>query len=156
MALKEHPNGLVHGCLFTSYGKKQMNLLIKSFLQRETPSHPNGTIMDIYEYDFVEIIHPDGQTKEYALTCLMNKKSLFYLNKPLTIEEQAFKIAQAYGINGTNVQYLEKLIHIYQILNIKDSFTDDFEDLLVKLENFVQVLQYMIKNGLLFMINYNI
>jgi hypothetical protein len=30
--------------------------------------------MDIYEYDFVKIILPDGINHEYALTCIVNKK----------------------------------------------------------------------------------
>jgi cation transport regulator ChaC len=135
MGLEEDSNGTVNGGLFIS---KDENLIpfLKSFVQRETPIDFNGTIMDIYQYDFVKIILPDKINVEYALTCVVNKKSLFYLNKKLSLEEQANKISQAYGINGTNFQYLYKLKFVYSILNINDSFSKDLENLYEKIVSY--------------------
>ncbi len=67
---------------------------------------------------------------------MLIKKSLFYLNKKLTLEEQANKIGQAYGINGTNFQYLVKLKFVYSKLNIKDSFSEDFENFYEKIVSY--------------------
>ncbi|CAF4184397.1 unnamed protein product, partial [Rotaria sordida] len=53
-------------------------------------------------YDFLEILIPDGLTTEYVLTCIVNIKSLFHLNKQLIIEEQPNKVGPAYGINAAN------------------------------------------------------
>ncbi|CAF4004178.1 unnamed protein product [Rotaria sordida] len=43
-----------------------------------------------------------GLTTEYVLTCIVNIKSLFHLNKQLIIEEQPNKVGPAYGINAAN------------------------------------------------------
>jgi cation transport regulator ChaC len=132
MGLIKQLNEYVNGVLLVSTKNKIIPFL-KSFVQRETPLHYNGTLMDIYQYDLVQIKLPDGITNEYAITCIVNQKSLFYLNKQLTLDQQANKIGQAYGKNGTNFQYLQKLKLIYQKLNINDSFSNHFEDLYQKI-----------------------
>jgi cation transport regulator ChaC len=131
MGLEEDSNGIVNGGLFISNSENIISF-IKSFVKRETPNDFNGTLMDIYKYDFVKIILPDKINCEYALTCIVNKQSLFYLNNKLTLEEQANKIGQAYGINGTNFQYLYKLKNIYSRLNINDSFSQHLQNLYEK------------------------
>ena len=93
--------------------------------------------MDIYKYDLVKVYLPDKIHFEYCLTCIVNKKSLFYLNRNLTIEEQAKKIFYAHGINGTNFQYLQKLNIIYKKLNINDSFSKQFTILYNTINKFV-------------------
>ncbi|CAF1101013.1 unnamed protein product [Adineta steineri] len=128
MGLEKDSNAYVHGALFSSNNNKILSF-IKSFVKRETPIDFNKTIMDIYIYDFVKIILPDRVNVEYALTCVVNTNSLFYLNNKLTLEEQSIRIGQAYGINGTNFQYLDKLMNMYQQLNIQDSFTKILENL---------------------------
>lgn len=126
MGLIKELNSHVNGCLLISNDENNIIPFLKSFVRRETPINYNGNIMDIYIYDLVKIILPDGIHFEYALTCIVNKKSLFYLNKQLTLDEQAIKIGQAHGINGTNFQYLFKLKNIYQKFNINDSFSQYF------------------------------
>jgi len=135
MGLIKHSSEFVNGALLISNGDNIIPF-IKSFVKRETPINYNGICMDIYKYDFVKIIMPDGINYEYSLTCIVNKKSLFYLNKELTLEEQANKIGQAYGMNGTNFQYLEKLKNIYFKLNINDSFSEHFQNLYEQILSF--------------------
>jgi cation transport regulator ChaC len=139
MGLQKDLQGTVNGALFISNGD-QIIPFIKAFVKRETPINFNGTIMDIYSYDFVKVIMPDGINIEYALTCVVNIKSQFYLNQQLTLTEQAYKIGQAYGLNGTNFQYLEKLTNIYRQLNIYDTFTSDLKDLYDKVMLYRQSL----------------
>jgi cation transport protein ChaC len=144
LGLEKDSNGIVHGALFISNNDKIIPF-IKSFVKRETPSDFNKTLMDIYTYDFVQISLPGRANVEYALTCVVNKNSSFYLNNKLTLEEQAIRIGQAYGINGTNFQYLDKLINIYRQLNIQDSFSSDFQDLYNKVVLYRQSLSINIQ-----------
>jgi cation transport regulator ChaC len=132
MGLIKDSNTNVNGALLVSNDDNIIPFL-KAFVRRETPINYNGILMDIYKYDLVKIFLPDRINFEYALTCIVNIKSKFYLNKKLTLEEQAKKIGQAYGINGTNFQYLEKLKNIYLKLNINDSFSEDFKELYEKI-----------------------
>ena len=126
MGLIKDSNAFVNGILFRSTNEKIIPF-IKSFVKRETPIDFNETIMNIYTYEFVKIILPDKINVEYAITCVVNPNSLVYLNNKLTLKEQAIQIGQAYGINGTNFQYLDKLTFIYQQFNIQDSFTNILE-----------------------------
>jgi len=96
--------------------------------------------MDIYTYDFLKIVMPNGTDIQYALTCVVNTRSLFYSNQQLTLEEQAQKIAQAYGLNGTNLQYLRKVINIYREYNLNDSCTSEIENLYHKVILYRQCL----------------
>ncbi|CAF0751808.1 unnamed protein product [Adineta ricciae] len=131
MGLIKQSSSFVHGALFVAFNEEIIPF-IKSFVKRETPVHYNQTIMNIYTYDFVKITLPDRNTTEYALTCVVNSQSLFYLKEHLTLEEQSLRIGQAYGINGTNFQYLDKLVDVYRQLKIQDTFTDILQDLHMK------------------------
>ncbi|UJR32476.1 hypothetical protein I4U23_019938 [Adineta vaga] len=131
MGLIKDTKSFVHGSLFVAMNE-QIIPFIKAFVKRETPVHFNQTIMDIYTYDFVKILLPDKKTTEYALTCVINNQSLFYLKDQLSIEDQSLRIGQAYGVNGTNFQYLDKLIDVYRQLNIRDTSTDILENLYMK------------------------
>lgn len=135
MGLEFELNQCVHGALFVAFETNLVQFL-KSFIQRESPRNYEGLSMDIYEYDFVEVYLPDKDQFEYSITCIVNKKSVFYLNNRLSIDDQAKKIGQAYGTNGTNFQYLNKLKLIYHKLNINDSFSAQFEDLYEKILEF--------------------
>jgi cation transport regulator ChaC len=128
MGLQEDSDGYVNGALLIS-STDGVIPFIKAFVERETPTSVNGIVMDIYTYDFVKIVMPDGVSTHYALTCIVNPNSLFYLNPQLTLEEQAQKIALAYGQNGTNFQYLQRVIDAYHKFNIEDSCTCEIEGL---------------------------
>ncbi len=67
------------------------------------------------------------------MTCIVNKKSLFYLNPQLTRDEQAQKMAKAYAKNGTNFQYLKRALKIYRDYGLNDSCTAELEDLYAKI-----------------------
>jgi len=43
--------------------------------------------MDIYQYNFVEIILPDGLARTHALTCKVNMNSSFYSKQSLQLDE---------------------------------------------------------------------
>ena len=130
MAIQEDSDSHVQGALLIPKTNDIISFL-KEFIKRETPVSINGTVMDIYTYDFVKIMMPDGVSNEYALTCVVNIDSPFY-SKPLTLEEQAKKMTLAYGQNGTNFQYLQKVIDIYRLHNLHDSYTSEIEDLYSK------------------------
>ncbi|CAF1439093.1 unnamed protein product [Adineta steineri] len=139
MGLINDSNGFVNGVLLTSNNENIIPFL-KSFVKRESPIDFKKNLLNIYQYDFVKINLPDQINYEYALTCIVNKNSLFYLNNKLTLDEQAIKIGQAYGINGTNFQYLDKLKNIYQQFLIQDSFSSHFNDLYNKVISYRQSL----------------
>jgi cation transport regulator ChaC len=132
MGLQEDPHSNVNGVLLIS-NANQVIPFLKAFVERETPTSINGTKMDIYQYDLVKIIMADGISSQYALTCVVNTNSLFYLNPQLTLEEQAQKMARAYGQNGTNLQYLQRAIQMYHKFNLNDSCTAEIEDLYDKI-----------------------
>jgi hypothetical protein len=128
MGFKKDSNRTVNGALLISSADRVIPF-IQALVARETPSGVNGTVMDIYTYDFVKICMPDGISHQYALTCIVNPDRLFYLNPQLTLDEQAQKMARAYGQNGTNLQYLQRLINTYQKFDLQDSCTCEIEDL---------------------------
>lgn len=131
MALQEDSNSYVEGALLMS-NANQVIPFLQAFLEREAPTSIYGVKMDIYRYDFVEIVMPNGGV-QYALTCIINKNSSFYLNPPLKLEEQAQKMARAYGNNGTNLPYLKRLLEKYNEYDLKDSCTDALEELYEKI-----------------------
>ena len=131
MGLQEDSDSYVNGALLISNGDQVIPFL-KAFVERETPTSINGTKMDIYRYDFVKIIMPDYSV-QYALTCVVNRNSSFYLNPQLTLDEQAQKMARAYGKSGTNLQYLKRAIETYCSYDLKDSCTAELEDLYNKI-----------------------
>jgi len=131
MGLQEDLYGTVNGALLISNADRAIPFL-KAFVDRETPVSINGTVMDIYTYDFLKIIMPDGISHQYALTCVVNTKSSFYSSRKLTLDEQAQKMARAYGQNGTNLQYLRKVIDMYDKFNLHDSYTSEIENLYEK------------------------
>jgi len=128
MGLQKDSNETVNGALLISSADHVLPF-IQAFVARETPSSIDGTVMDIYTYDFVKICMPDGISHQYALTCIVNPDRLFYLTPQLTLDEQAQKMARAYGQNGTNLQYLQRAIKTYQKFNLQDSCTCEIEDL---------------------------
>jgi cation transport regulator ChaC len=131
MALQEDSDSYVNGALLIP-NANQIIPFLRAFVERETPTNIYGTKMDIYRYDFVEIVMPD-RSIQYALTCIVNKKSLFYLNPQLTLDEQAQKMAIAYGKNGTNFQYLQRALKTYRDYGLNDSCTAELEDLYAKI-----------------------
>ena len=92
MGLQEDPQRHVSGALLISSGDKIIPFL-NAFVKREIPVSINGTKMDIYRYDFVKVVMPDGMSID-ALTCVVNKNSLFYSSRQLTLDEQAQKMAR--------------------------------------------------------------
>ena len=128
MGLEEDSQSYVKGALLIARAH-QIIPFVEAFLERETPTIINGVRMNIYRYDFVKVILPDGITCGYALTCIVNEKSEFHMNPRLTLDQQAKKMALAYGQNGTNLQYLQRAIYTYEQLKLKDSCTDELEEL---------------------------
>ena len=128
MGLEEDSQSYVKGALLIATAH-QIIPFVEAFLERETPTIINGVRMNIYRYDFVKVILPDGITCGYALTCIVNEKSEFHMNPRLTLDQQAKKMALAYGQNGTNLQYLQRAIYTYEQLKLKDSCTDELEEL---------------------------
>ena len=128
MGIEEDPNSYIKGGLLVSTGHNIIPFL-QAFIEREAPISVNGIKMDIYRYDFVKILMPKGMKDEYALTCIVNEKSAFHLNPKMTLDEQAKKMAIAYGQNGTNLQYLKRALETYKELQLKDSCTDELEEL---------------------------
>ncbi|CAF3899615.1 unnamed protein product [Rotaria sp. Silwood1] len=128
MGLKSCQNGFVKGYLLMS-SIHQSIPFIEAFVKRETPIDVDGTKMDIYTYDFLPVLMPDGNTIEWALTCLVNCQSQFYISTILSIQQQAEIISRSYGINGTNFQYLHNTLNIYQNLGLVDTFTEEIEQL---------------------------
>lgn len=128
LGLEQAMNGTVKGSFLLS-NVNQCIPFIQAFIKRETPISINGIVLDIYTYDFLPILMPDQTTIEYAITCVANTKSKFYLNKKLTIEEQAENIARAYGLSGTNFQYLDNTLKIYRELSLYDTFTPQIQKL---------------------------
>ena len=85
MGLKPCENGFVKGYLLMS-GIQSLIEFINAFIQRETPIDVDGTNMDIYTYDFLPVMMPDGKTIEWALTCVVNCDSHFCLPMVHSIE----------------------------------------------------------------------
>ncbi|CAF3446922.1 unnamed protein product [Rotaria sp. Silwood1] len=127
MGLKPCKNAFVKGYLLMSDADEIVSF-IEAFIKRETPTDVNG-IMDIYTYDFLPVLMPNGHTVEWALTCVVNCSSQFYINTVLSIEQQAEIIGLSYGINGTNFQYLHNTLNIYRTLALCDTFTEEMEQL---------------------------
>jgi cation transport regulator ChaC len=146
MGLQEDPDSYVNGALLISKADKIIEFL-RAFVERETPTSINGIKMDIYRYDFVPIVKPDGSI-QYALTCMANKKSSFCLKQQLTLDQQARKMAIAYGNNGTNLQYLQRALDSYSEHGLKDSCTDKFKDLHNKINSCREKFQDDVKNWL--------
>ncbi|CAF3205184.1 unnamed protein product [Rotaria sp. Silwood2] len=128
MGLKSCENGFVKGYMLTA-GANKLISFIEAFIKRETPISVDSTKMNIYTYDFLPVIMSDGKTIEWALTCVVNSNSQFYLPMTLSIKQQAEIISQAYGINGTNFQYLHNTLHTYRRLSLIDTFTGEIEEL---------------------------
>lgn len=128
MGIEEDPTGYIKGGLLVSTASNIIPFL-KALVKRETPANVKGIKMDIYRYDFVKILMPDGMTDEYALTCIVNEKSTFHLHPQLTLDEQAKKMAISYGQNGTNLQYLQRAIQTYNQMQLTDSCTNQLEEL---------------------------
>jgi cation transport regulator ChaC len=128
MGLKPCENGFVKGYMLMS-GIQRLIQFINAFIQRETPIDFDGTKMDIYTYDFLPVIMPDGKTIEWALTCVVNCDSHFCLPIVHSIEQQAKIIGRCYGINGTNLQYLQNTMNTYRQLDLLDTFTEELEQL---------------------------
>ncbi|CAF3065005.1 unnamed protein product [Rotaria sp. Silwood2] len=72
---------------------------------------------------------PDGNTIEWALACLVNCHSQFYIVRTLSIEEQAQIIARSYGINGSNFQYLHNTLYACRKFSLLDTFTKEMKQL---------------------------
>ncbi|CAF4733990.1 unnamed protein product [Rotaria sp. Silwood1] len=128
MGLKPCDEGFVKGYLLIA-GANQLIPFIKAFIKRETPISVDGTKMDIYTYDFLPVIMSDGKTIEWALTCVANSSSQFYSPITFSIKQQAEIMSRAYGINGTNFQYLHNTLHTYRQLSLIDTFTEEMEKL---------------------------
>ncbi|CAF2548829.1 unnamed protein product [Rotaria sp. Silwood2] len=128
MGLKPCENSYVKGYLLMS-GIHQSIPFIEAFVKRETPIDNNGCKMDIYTYDFLPVLMPDGNTIEWALTCLVNCHSQFYISRTLSIEEQAQIIARSYGINGSNFQYLHNTLNACRKFSLLDTFTKEMKQL---------------------------
>ncbi|CAF3608219.1 unnamed protein product [Rotaria sp. Silwood1] len=128
MGLKPCEKSFVKGYLLMASANKLIPF-IEAFIKRETPISVDGTKMDIYTYDFLPVIMPGGKTIEWALTCVANSNSQFYLPMTLSIKQQAEIMSRACGINGTNFQYLHNTLHTYRHLSLIDTFTVDMEEL---------------------------
>ncbi|CAF1123964.1 unnamed protein product [Rotaria sordida] len=139
MGLKPCKTSFVKGYLLMA-GVHKLISFIEAFIKRETPICVDGTKMDIYTYDFLPIIMPDEKTIEWALTCVVNSNSQFYLPMTLSIKQQAQIISRAYGINGTNFQYLHNTLCTYRQLSIIDTFTEEMEELYAAVNIYRQYL----------------
>jgi cation transport regulator ChaC len=128
MGLKSQENSFVKGDILIS-DIDQMISFLQAFVERETPIHTNGMKMDIYTYDFLPVTQPDGESTKAALTCVVNCNSEFYVRTELSIEEQAEIIGRSYGINGTNFQYLHKIMDEYRRRELLDTKTEEMEEL---------------------------
>ena len=135
MGLKPCENSFVKGCLLTCDMDQSVSF-VEALVKRETPVDATGTKMNIYIYDFLPVMMLDGEICEWALVCVVNCSSQFYVPWTLSIEQQAKIIGQAYGVNGTNFQYLRNTINIFRQLNLVDTFTHEMEQL------YAAVLEY--------------
>ena len=134
LALKNDSNKHVLGFLLMSTADEIIPFL-EGFILREQPVSIDGVTMDIYRYDFLPITRPDGSTR-YALTCVVNEHSQFYVNPPLPLNQKVARMALAFGDNGTNLQYLKDLISAYDEHKLYDKCTDELKDLLSKCNNY--------------------
>ncbi|CAF3430174.1 unnamed protein product [Rotaria socialis] len=128
MGLKPCENSFVKGYLLIS-GIDQLAPFIEAFVHRESPIDVDGVKMDIYTYDFLPVLMSDGNTVEWALTCVVNCFSQLYIPVTLSIEQQAEIIGRSYGINGTNFQYLQNTLNTYLMLSLIDSSTEEMQQL---------------------------
>ncbi|CAF3314572.1 unnamed protein product [Rotaria socialis] len=128
MGLKPCENSFVKGYLLIS-GIDQLIPFIEAFVHRESPIDVDGVKMDIYTYDFLPVLMSDGNTVEWALTCVVNCLSQLYIPVTLSIEQQAEIIGRSYGINGTNFQYLKNTLNTYRILALIDTSTEEMQQL---------------------------
>jgi len=139
MGLKPRKNSIVKGDILIS-DIDQMISFLEAFIERETPIDTNGMKMDIYTYDFLLVTQPDGESTKSALTCVVNTNSKFYVPMELSIEEQAEIIGRSYGINGTNFQYLHKIMDEYRERKLLDTKTREMEELCKAVLRFRQSL----------------
>lgn len=132
MGLRNDDDHFVNGALLISSGDEIIPF-IDALIKRDAPAISDGNEMDIYRFDFLDIMMPGGIECQKAFTCVANENSRYYAGNKLTVDQQAEIIAQASGRNGTNLEYLKTLCSKFLELKITDSSTSDFYQLYEKI-----------------------